>query len=126
MIPTRSARTSGLLEVLGGQEDGDLVLAREPSNLVPERRAALDVEPGRRLVEEENARAMHERHCEIQSALHPARIAADLAVGRMRQSDARDQLVGALVTLAARKRLERRLQAKVLAASQQPVERGLL
>jgi hypothetical protein len=34
-----------LLEVLRGQEDGDAVLAREPRDLLPERGAALDVEP---------------------------------------------------------------------------------
>src|SRR5512132_2362239 len=95
-----------LLEVLGCQKDGDLVLAREPGDLVPERGAALDVETGRRLVEEEHARAVHKRHREVEPALHPARVAADLSVGRMRQPDARDQLVGALVPLAARQRLQ--------------------
>ena len=47
----------GLLQVLGGEEDGDAVLGGEPRDLVPERGAALDVEAGGRLVEEEDARA---------------------------------------------------------------------
>src|SRR5439155_25159345 len=54
-----------LLEVLRRQEDGYVVLAREPGDLFPESRTTLDVEPCRRLVEEEHARAMHERHREI-------------------------------------------------------------
>ena len=46
----------GLLEVLRGEEDRDAVVAREPRDLVPERAAALRVEAGRGLVEEEDAR----------------------------------------------------------------------
>ena len=72
-----------LLEVLRGQEDGDAVLAGEPRDLVPEGGAALDVEPGRRLVEEEDPRPVHEREREVEPALHPARVAADLAIGRL-------------------------------------------
>src|SRR5437867_10126631 len=71
----------GLLEVLRGQEDGDAVLAREPSDLGPEGRAALRVEPGRRLVEEEHARAVDQRERQVEAALHPAGVALDLAVG---------------------------------------------
>ena len=91
-----------LFEVLGGQEDGDLVLAREPRDLVPKRGAALNVEPGGRFVEEEHAWPVDECHREVEPALHPARVAADLAVGSMCQPDAGDQLVGALVAFAAR------------------------
>ena len=44
----------GLLEVLGGEEDGDAVLVREPADLLPERGAALRVEACRGLVEEQD------------------------------------------------------------------------
>ena len=44
----------GLLQVLGGEEDGDALVAGEVGDLVPERRPALDVEAGGRLVEEED------------------------------------------------------------------------
>ena len=46
----------GLLEVLRREEDRDAVLLRETSDLGPERGAGLRIEPGRRLVEEEDAR----------------------------------------------------------------------
>ena len=49
----------GLLEVLRRQEDGHAVLAREPLDLRPQRAAALRVEAGRRLVEEQDGRAVH-------------------------------------------------------------------
>src|SRR5919198_356700 len=65
----------GLLEVLRRQEDGDALLAREPADLAPERGAALNVEPRRRLVEEEHRRAVDEREREVEPPLHPARVA---------------------------------------------------
>ena len=85
-----------LLEVLRRQEDGDAVLAGEPGDLVPRGRAALDVEPGRRLVEEEDPRPVHEREREVEPPLHPARVAADLAIGRLVEADAVEQLLRAL------------------------------
>src|SRR5206468_10900208 len=51
----------GLFEVLRGQENSDTVVARQPADLVPERGPALDVEPGRRLVEEQDPRRVDER-----------------------------------------------------------------
>src|SRR5256714_1110525 len=70
----------GLLQVLRRQEDGDAVLAREPGDLRPQGRAALRVEAGRRLVEEEHARAVDEPEPEVDAALHPPPAAPDLAV----------------------------------------------
>src|SRR5437763_1311298 len=116
----------GLVEILRGQEDGDAVLAGEPRDLGPERGAALRVEPGRRLVEEENAGPVHERHREVEAALHPAGIALHLAIGGLHQPDTLEQLVGARPPLGPRQRLERGLQAQVLAAREKPVECGLL
>ena len=115
-----------LLEILRRQEDGDAVLAREPSDLVPERGAALDVEPGGRLVEEEDPRPVDERHREVEATLHAARVAAHLPVGGLGQADPLEQLVRTRGAHVAGQRLERRLQAEVLAARQQPIERGLL
>ena len=65
----------GLLQVLRGQEDGHALLLREPADLAPERVPALRVEPGGRLVEEEDARVVHERQREVEAALHPAGVA---------------------------------------------------
>ena len=116
----------GLLEVLRGQEDGDAVLAREPRDLAPERASALHVEPGRRLVEEEDRRPVREREREVEPALHPARVAADLAVGCERQPDPLEQLLRADAALGAGDPVQRALEPEVLAAGEQVVERGLL
>ena len=116
----------GLLEVLRGEEDGHAVLARQSRHLVPQVGAARGVQAGRRLVEEQHARVMDERERKIQPALHAAGVAADLAVGRVRQPDALEQLVAARAPLGLRHALQRRLQAHVVAAREQRVERGLL
>ena len=126
MIPTRFGEHVGLLEVLRRQEDGDAVLVREPCDFVPERGAALDVEPGGRLVEEDDPRPVHEREREVEPALHPARVAADLAIGRLAQADAVEQLLRARLPLGAGDPLQRRLQPQMVAPGQHRVERRLL
>ena len=69
---------------------------------------------------------MHERESEVESALHPAGVGLDLAVGRVREADALEQLAGPHVTDRARQAVERRLQTKVLTSRQKGVERGFL
>ena len=66
----------GLLEVLRRQEDGDAVVAREPPTSSQSACPALDVEAGRRLVEEEDPRRVDEREREVEAALHAARVAS--------------------------------------------------
>ena len=116
----------GFLEVLRRQEDRDAVVAAKPRDLVPQGRAALRVEPGRRLVEEDDARTVDEGERQVEPPLHPARVRPDLAVGRAGETDAHEQLLGARPALGARDSLQRRLQAEVVAAGEQRVERRLL
>ena len=115
----------GLLEVLRRQEHRHVVLAREPRDLLPERRAALRVEAGRRLVEEQDRGPVDEREREVEAALHPARVAADLAVGRLRQPDALEELVwrglrsarGTACSIVCRRRWSRPVSSGSSAAS---------
>ena len=116
----------GLLEVLRRQEDGHALVLRESADLLPERRSALDVEARRRLVEEEDPRRVHEREREVEPALHPAGVAAHLAVGCLGQADPDQQLIRAPNAVGLRQGLERGLQAQVLAAGQERVEGSLL
>ena len=88
-----------LLQVLRREEDGDAILAPQAGDLLPERRPALRVEAGRRLVEEEDPRAVDEREREVEPALHPARVAGHLPVGRVLEPDALEQVVGPNLTL---------------------------
>jgi hypothetical protein len=98
----------------------------EPLDLVPQRAAALRVQAGGRLVEEEDRRAVHERERQVEPALHAARVAADLAVGRVGEADALEQLGAAAAPLGLGQPVEPALQLHVLAAGEEVVERGVL
>ena len=68
-----------------------------------------------------------ERQRQVEAALHPAGVAADLAIGGLDQADPLEQLVAAPVGAPRlRQAVQRGLQAHVLAAGEQRVERGLL
>ena len=69
---------------------------------------------------------MDEREREVEPALHAARVAADLAVGGVDEVHALEQGIAASAALGLRHALEGGLQAQVLAAGEQRVERGLL
>ena len=73
----------GLLEVLRGEEHRDAVVGGQAPDLLPQRAAALRVQARGRLVEEQHGRVVDERQREVEPALHAARVAADLAVGRL-------------------------------------------
>jgi len=69
---------------------------------------------------------VHEREAEVQATLHATRVAAHLAVGRLHQPHALEQLAAAAFAVGAAQPVQRALQAHVLAAGQVGVERGLL
>ena len=116
----------GLLEVLRREEDRRALLAGEARDLVPQRGARLDVEAGRRLVEEEDARVVQQREREVEAALHAAGVRRGLAVGGVDEADALEQLVAARRALGARDALQAALQAHVLAAGEHRVQRDVL
>jgi hypothetical protein len=80
----------GLLEVLGGQQHGGAVVDERLDHL-PQVVAALGVEPGGGLVEEEDARAGHQRGSEVEASTHPARVRLEGTVGGVRQPELVEQ-----------------------------------
>ena len=92
----------GLFEVLGREEDRHAFLAGEPADLGPQRAAALGVEAGRRLVEKEYPRPVHEREREVEPPLHPAGVAAHPPVGGLGEPDALQELVSPARSYAER------------------------
>jgi hypothetical protein len=86
----------------------------------------LDVQAGRRLVEEQDARRVHEGQREVEPALHATRVRPHLAIGGLRQADPLEQFLSSPLALRARKALQRRLELEMLAPGQQRVESGLL
>ena len=69
---------------------------------------------------------MGERQREVESALHAARVAPDLAVGGEAEAHALEELGYSHRTLRARHAVEGELELQVLAARQERVERSLL
>src|ERR687893_22001 len=111
----------GLLEVLRRQEHGDALIAREPADLGPERAAALRVEAGRRLVEEENLRPVHQREGKVEAALHPTRVAAYFPVCSLLEADALKKFLPTPLALLPREPMQCGLEVKVLAACQERI-----
>ena len=115
-----------LFQVLGREEHGDTRLAPHERDLVPDVGAALRVEPGRRLVEEEDARAVHEGEREVEPPLHTAGVTRDLPVGGVDEPDPMDELVRTWLALALRDALQRRLQPQVVTCGEEWVKGGFL
>src|SRR5205807_2231478 len=55
-----------LIQVVRGHEDGDADLIAEPSNVIPDGVAGLRIQPGGRLVQEENLRIMQQAAGDLQ------------------------------------------------------------
>ena len=116
----------GLLQVVGGEQDGQALLVGQALDLLPHFGAHLGVEAGRRLVQEEHLRPVHERGGDVEPPLHPARVVAGDPLGRFRQAELLEQLVDPLPELAPVDRADQSLQAQVLAPVQVDVDaRGL-
>ena len=70
----------GLLQVLGGEEDGHPQFGVEPADLRPHAVAAGRVQSRGGLVEEEDLGVVHQGGGQIEPALHPAGVRADAPV----------------------------------------------
>ena len=121
----RSASAVGLVQVLGGEQHrgafGDPAFDR-----LPEADAAARVEPGGRLVEEEDRRPGDQGGGEVEAAAHPARVGADEAVGGFVEVEALQQLGGAGARLALRQVVEAADHLQVLGPGQVLVHRRVL
>ena len=81
----------GLVEVLGGEQDGDAV-GDEPADHAPHALPAGGVEPGGRLVEKQHRRAHHQAGGQVEAPAHAARVALDHAVGGVGELEQLEQL----------------------------------
>ncbi len=107
----------GLLEVLGGEEERRALAHLGPDH-VPHAESAARVEPGRRLVEEENARPAGQRRREVEPPAHPARVGLGDPVCGVPELEALEQLVGARAGLLFREVVEPSEHPEVLASGQ--------
>jgi hypothetical protein len=87
----------GLLEIVGREEDRQVLLLREPLDLYPHCCTRLRVQPGGRLVEEEHAWPVDEADRDVESTLHPTGVATRDPVGGFAETHELEQLVDARV-----------------------------
>ena len=121
----RVGQLVGLLEVLGRQQEGR-ALADEAADDVPHAEPAARVEPGRRLVEEQEPRSADQRAPEVQPAAHPARVGLDDAIAGVGEVELLEELVGAAPGLGRRQLVEPAEHPQVLAPGQVLVDRRVL
>ena len=108
----------GLLEVVGGQHDRGAVLRVQPLDLLLEVGPVLRVEAGRRLVEEQQPRRVHQADRDVEPAALAAGQGRDRAVGVLGEVERLDQLVGpAPRPPAGSARSARRLADQLVAAA---------
>ena len=85
----------GLVEVLGGEQHRG-ALPGEFLDGLPHLDAALRVEPGRRLVEEDDRRVADQAHGDVEAAAHATRVGRHLPGGRVGQREPVEQVIGDL------------------------------
>ncbi len=115
----------GLLQVLGGEQDGRAV-GHEVLDHGPQLVAAPGVEAGGRLVEEQDRRAVHQRGGEVEAPPHPTGVRLDGPVGGVDEVEALEELAGPLPDERLRQVGELADQAEVLAPGQVLVDGGVL
>ena len=103
---------SGLLDELGGDHEG-LARRRDLTEVVPEAGAQDGVDAGRRLVEQQDLRIVHEGGGQPETTLHPARGLADQLLAVLVEVDQVQQSVQSLRP-PERDPVERRVEVEVL------------
>ena len=88
------AERVGLVEVVGGEEDGHALVA-QPAHLVPHVGAALRVEAGGRLVEEDDLRLVDDAERDVDPAPLAAGVGLALAVGVLGELEGVQRVGGA-------------------------------
>ena len=117
--------TVGLLEVLG-REQHRRAAVDERLDRVPERDPAAEVEPRRRLVEEQDRRPRDERGGEVEAAAHPARVGADEAAACIGEPELVEQLGRTRACRSSPEVVQAAHQLEVLEAGEVVVDGGVL
>ena len=115
----------GLLQVLGGQQHGGAGLAQFPER-GPELQPAGRVQPGGRLVQDQQGGPVHQAGRQVQAAAHPARVGPHRPADRGGQAEALGQPGGAPGGLAPPEPGQAADQHEVVPAVQALVQAGVL
>ena len=120
------AQAVGLVHVVGREQDGHAALLAQLGDEVPHGAAGDRVEADRRLVEDQQPRAVDERLRELQPPDHAARVRRDHAVGVLEHPGRLERPVDPPGPLGPRDVEEAREQHRVLAPGERALGRELL
>ena len=115
----------GLVEVLGGEQQGDAV-GHQLADHVPHAQPAGGVEPGGRFVEEEDRWSGHQAGGQVEATTHAAGVALHDAVGGVGELEPLEQVAGACLGLRSPDPAQLAHHHQVLAAREGVVEGGVL
>ena len=116
----------GLVHVVGGHEDRDLLALLELADVVPDRAARLRIEADRRLVEEQHARRVHQPARDLQPSAHPAGERSHDRVLAIPEPDHLHHLLHPRLDEVGLHAVELGVQLEVLGGGQVAVERRIL
>ena len=116
----------GLVHVVGGHEDRDALGLFEQLDVAPDRVACLRIEPDRRLVEEQDARGVHEAAGDLQASAHPARERGHGGVFAFPQANHLENLLHPRSDQGLLDPIELGVQAQVLPCAQVAVQSRVL
>ena len=125
MTTMRSAEDVGLLEVLGGEQHRDALVA-QPADERPHVLAAARIQARGGLVEEHDGRLDHKAACDVDASAHSARVGADAAVGGVGEIELVEQVGGAFGGVRLARPQQPGEQFEVLPAGQQFVDCSVL
>ena len=121
----RVGQLVGLLEVLGRQQQRR-AFAHEAADDVPHPEPAARVEPGRRLIHEQDPRSADQGASEVEPAAHATRIRLDDAIAGVGEVELLEELGGPLLGDARGELVEPAEHPQVLAPGEVLVDRGEL
>ena len=115
-----------LLDVMGGDDDGEIALLAQRLHVLPQPPARLRIEADGRLVEEQHAGVMDERARDLEPSFHAGRERPHQAVAPLRELDQMQHLVDPALAPRRRHAIDEAVEIEVLVHGQAIVERGLL
>ena len=116
----------GLVHVVRGHEDRDLLALLELADVAPDRAAGLRIQPDRRLVEEQHPRRVHQPAGDLQPPPHAAAERPDHAVLAVVEADHLEHLPHPRRDQRGLDAVELGMQLEVLLGGQVAVERRVL
>ena len=126
MMPTRCASSSASSRYCVVKKMVMPSCSFSAAHLVPHIRSADRVEAGGRFVEEEDLRLVDQRHGQVESTLHAARVGLDAIVDGAADVDQTDDVVHPPRDVRRRQPVEPTLQIEQFAPGLFPVERRIL